>query len=154
MRARRSSAGAPSLSNATFPLVRKVATSVRPSPSKHPRSSALPTRCALPTLTPRRNAAYSDMPPDSLGRRARLRRAGAAAALDLRLGRARRDEPGLIGEDHGLHAAREAELGEHATDVALDRALLKMQVGGDVGVAAARRDPEQHVALARGQAGE
>ena len=50
------------------------------------------------------------------GRRARLRRS------DRNVGR---DEPGLVGEDDGLHAVAQPELGEQPPDVGLDRVLAR-----------------------------
>jgi hypothetical protein len=46
----------------------------------------------------------------------------------------RRDEPGLVGEDDGLHAVAQLELAEQAPDVGLDRVLAEHELGGDLGV--------------------
>lgn len=62
---------------------------------------------------------------------------------------ARVHEPGLVGDDHGLDAAIDAELGEDAADVGLDGARLEEQVDGDLGVAFALGDEEERLALGR-----
>ena len=59
-----------------------------------------------------------------------------------------RDEPALVGEDHRLHAAAQAELRQHRADVGLDRGFLDRQDTGDLGVAASAGDQQEHVALA------
>ena len=48
------------------------------------------------------------------------------------------DEPGLVGEDHGLGAVAQPELEEDAADVGLDRRLAHDQRGGDLGVGSPR----------------
>jgi hypothetical protein len=44
------------------------------------------------------------------------------------------DRPGFVGEDDGLDAVSEAELGQQVGDVGLDRGLAHHQVGGDLEV--------------------
>ena len=52
------------------------------------------------------------------------------------------------GEDRGLDAVLEAEFGEDAADVGLDRLLADRQVLGDLPVAVTLGDQPEHVALA------
>jgi enoyl-CoA hydratase len=52
------------------------------------------------------------------------------------------------GEDRGLDTVLEAELGEDAADVGLDRLLADRQVPGDLPVAVPLGDQPEHVALA------
>src|ERR1700753_2965829 len=49
---------------------------------------------------------------------------------------ARDDDPGLVGEDDGLDAVTQAELGQDPADVDLDRALGQVQPGRDLAVGA------------------
>ena len=61
-----------------------------------------------------------------------------------------RDQPALVGQDDGLHAVAQPELGQQARDVGLDRALGDEQLGGQLGVALAAR---RAVAAPRARAG-
>src|SRR4051794_36290049 len=65
---------------------------------------------------------------------------------------ARCDEAALVGQDDGLHAIANSELREEARDVGLDRPFADGEPGGELGVALATREPQQHVALTLGQA--
>jgi hypothetical protein len=49
----------------------------------------------------------------------------------------RHHEPGLVGDHDGLRTIPQAELGEHAGDVGLDRVLAEHELAGDLGVGAA-----------------
>ena len=53
------------------------------------------------------------------------------------------------GEDRGLDAVLEAEFGEDAADVGLDRLLADRQVPGDLPVAVTAGDQPEHIAFAR-----
>ena len=57
---------------------------------------------------------------------------------------------GLVaeGEDRGLNTVLEAEFGEDAADVGLDRLLADRQVPGDLAVAVTAGDQPEHVAFA------
>jgi hypothetical protein len=56
----------------------------------------------------------------------------------------------LVGEDDGLHPVAQAELGEQAGDVGLDRGLGDEERGRDLRVGPARRQQPQHLNLPRG----
>src|SRR4051794_34250843 len=58
-----------------------------------------------------------------------------------------RNEPRLVGENHGLHAISQAELGQHVRDVRLDRVLAEHEPGGDLGVREPLGDEAQDVEL-------
>ena len=64
------------------------------------------------------------------------------------------DEAGFVGEDDGLGAVVEVELGEDACDVGLDGGVADDELAGDVGVGEAARDEPQHLELAWRQLGE
>lgn len=60
---------------------------------------------------------------------------GSSSKLPSESASSRFDEAALVGENHRLHPVAEAELGEDAGDVGLDRALADEQVGGGYGLA-------------------
>src|SRR3954451_24420552 len=76
---------------------------------------------------------------------------GAPAASVIRTAEAplpaRGDGAALVGQDDGLDAVAESQLREQAGDVGLDRPLADGELGGELGVALATRQPNQHVAL-------
>src|ERR1700733_5060001 len=67
----------------------------------------------------------------------------------LLAGAAGGDGTGFVGEDDGLDAVPEAELGEQVGDVGLDRGLAYHQVPGDLEVGAAAGQQQQDVSPGR-----
>ena len=67
---------------------------------------------------------------------------------------ARLHQPVVVGQDHGLDAVPDAELGQDVVDVGLDRRLADVEPLGDLGVAGAADHLAQHVHLPIGQLGE
>ncbi len=61
------------------------------------------------------------------------------------------NEARLVGEDDGLGAVVEVELGEDARDVGLDGGVAYDELAGDVGVGHAAGDEPEHFELARCQ---
>src|SRR5580700_11412014 len=61
------------------------------------------------------------------------------------------DQAGFVGEDDGLDAVAEAELGQDAADVDLHGALGQEQAGGDLAVGHAGGDAGEDVLLAVGE---
>jgi EAL domain len=78
--------------------------------------------------------------------RVRGHRVCIRAALSLG---SRRDEPGLVGCDHGLGAVVRADLREDSLHVRLDRLEAHVQRGRDLTVRQAARNEHQHLALTR-----
>jgi hypothetical protein len=68
--------------------------------------------------------------------------------------RADADQPRLVGDDDGLDAVTEAELGEDAGDVCLDGRLRQMEAGGEFGVAQPPGQQAEDFQLAWGERGE
>ena len=62
------------------------------------------------------------------------------------------DESRVVGKHDGRRPIAGAELGEDARDVALDRALAEVQLGGDFGVRRASSDELEHLDLTLRQA--
>ena len=80
--------------------------------------------------------------------------AGPVPAIRLPGGGSRFDEPALVGEDDGLDAVAQVELGEDAGDVRLHRRLADEQLGGDLGVGQPAGEQPQDLELARAQLGQ
>src|SRR5437899_3667187 len=57
------------------------------------------------------------------------------------------DETGLVGEDHRLHAVAQVELLEDASDVGFYGSIADDELGGDLGVREAAREPLEHLEL-------
>ncbi len=51
------------------------------------------------------------------------------------------DETGFVGEDDGLHAVAQVEFLEDASDVGFHGSVADDELGGDLGVREAARDP-------------
>jgi hypothetical protein len=87
--------------------------------------------------------------------RVRLNRDGNRTInnLGLRLvgGRAGADQPCLVGDDDGLDAVAESELGEDAGDVGLDGRLGQVEAGGEFGVAQSSGQQAEYLQFARGE---
>jgi signal transduction histidine kinase len=81
-----------------------------------------------------------------------LERAGVTLTSDLVL--SGNDESGLVGEHDRLHAVAQAELGQDARDVRLDRVLGEDQLGCDLGVGEPARDKAKDLDLALCELGE
>ena len=62
--------------------------------------------------------------------------------------------PDLVGQHHGLDAVAQPQLGQHVTDVGLDRGLADRQRPGDLRVGVPARDVHQDLALALGEGGQ
>ena len=60
----------------------------------------------------------------------------------------------LVGEHYGLDPVAEAELGEQAGDMGLDRGLRDEQRGRDLGVRQPGGEQPEYLDLPRGQQGE
>src|SRR5207248_8697783 len=86
--------------------------------------------------------------PTSNTGRAESGREFGCARVTLRSGRAGSDDPGFVGEDDGLYAVAQAELGEHSPDVRLDGGVGHDELLGDLRVGEAAGDEFQDVELA------
>ena len=64
------------------------------------------------------------------------------------------DEAGFVGEDDGLDAVAESELGEQVGDVGLDRGFRDVEVGGDLGVGFGGGDVAEDFELPVAELGE
>src|SRR4051812_44371007 len=64
---------------------------------------------------------------------------------------ARADEAALVGEDDGLDAAADVELGQQAGDMGLDRGLAEPELLRESGVGEPAGEAADDVALALGQ---
>lgn len=64
------------------------------------------------------------------------------------------DDAGLVGEDHGLYAVPDLELGQDPGDVGLDRRLSDDDLRGDLGVGAAADQQPEHCAFSLGELGQ
>src|SRR5690606_18308981 len=102
-----------------------AASSSPPGRSRAPAPPSAPPPPAPSTSSPRRR------PPR---REARARSAGL-------------DQPRLVGEDHRLHPVAQVELGQHLSDVRLDRRLGDDEPLGDLPVRQALGDELEHLAL-------
>src|SRR6201996_1287612 len=60
-------------------------------------------------------------------------------------------QPGFLGQDDGLDAVAQAELGQDPADVNFHGALGQEQAGRDLAVGHAARDPDENVVLAGGE---
>src|SRR5918996_4177499 len=65
---------------------------------------------------------------------------------------ARLDQARLVGGDHRLHTAAQAELGQDAAHVGLHRGLAEVQLGGQLGVGPPGGEAHEDLALAVGEA--
>jgi len=63
----------------------------------------------------------------------------------------RKDEPRLVGEDHGLDAVAQLELGQAVGDVGLDGGLADEQLSRDLGIAQPTPYEDEDLVLAPGQ---
>ena len=109
-----------------------------------PRWPSWPASSCWPTSSPssRRARLGSCRPPSCCG--ASDRRSAGPPALRV-------EEPGLVGEHHGLHTVAEAELLEDVGDVRLHRGLADVELGADLRVGQPAGDQAEHLHLALGQ---
>jgi hypothetical protein len=64
------------------------------------------------------------------------------------------DEPGLVGQDYGLHSVPQVQLGQDMPHVGLDGAFLDDKPFGDLGIRQALGDQPEHVELPASQLAE
>ena len=57
------------------------------------------------------------------------------------------DDPGFVGEYHGLGAVSRTDFGEEVPDVCAHRRLAQVQPSGDLGVGQAAGKEDEHLAL-------
>jgi undecaprenyl-diphosphatase len=71
-----------------------------------------------------------------------------------RLGRLRRNDPGLVGHDSGSGPVADAQSRKDGTHVGLDRPLHHMEAPGDLPVGQAAAEQGQHLSLPGGEGGD